>query len=513
MPESVSSRSKRLVKNTVLLYVRMIFTMAVGLFTSRVILDVLGVQDYGVYNVVAGVVTMFSFFTSSLGVAISRFLTFELGRGDKDKLSKIFSTSVNIQLCMSLFIILLAETIGVWFLNTHLNIPSDRMGAANWVLQCAMLGFVFNLISVPYNAAIIAHERMGVFAYISILEVTLKLVIVYMLYISPFDKLITYSILFATVGLIIRIVYGLYCKKAFEECSYRFVLDKSMLKQMSGFAGWNMLGNGAVLFNNQGVNIVTNLYFGVTVNAARGIANQVEGIIRQFVNNFTTALNPQITKSYAAGDLDYLHNLVCKGSKYCYFLMLIFAVPFMYESDTILNLWLKEVPEHTSLFLKLTIWDNMIDVLGVPPAYACWATGNVKRYYIWIGSICSTVFFISWLLFELGFPAYTSYVVFMIVYLIMVITKLYIIKDLIGMRPSQFYRQTFMRIIPATIVSHAVCYIPYSMMDHSFLRLVVICVLSTATLSLLIYYTGLEKPEREVVRNKAMSFVKRKMNK
>ena len=491
----------------------MIFTMVVGLYTSRVILATLGVEDYGVYNVVAGVVSMFSFFTSSLGVAISRFLTFELGKGDKDKLSTIFSTSVNIQLCMSLFVILLAETIGVWFLNTHLNIPAERMHAANWVLQCAVLGFVFNLVSVPYNAAIIAHERMSVFAYISILEVTLKLVIVYMLCISPFDKLVTYSILFAAVGLIVRIVYGLYCKRAFAECRYRFVLDRAMLRQMSGFAGWNMLGNGAVLFNNQGVNIVTNLFFGVTVNAARGIANQVEGIIRQFVNNFTTALNPQITKSYAAGDLDYLHSLVCKGSKYCYFLMLIFAVPFMYEADTILNLWLKEVPEYTSLFLKLTIWDNMVDVLGVPPAYACWATGNVKRYYIWIGSICSTVFFISWLLFALGMPAYTSYVVFLIVYMVMVITKLFIIKDLVGLKPSQFFRQTFLRIIPATIVSHAVCFIPYSLMAPSFLRLVVVCVLSTIALSTLIYFTGLEQSEREVVRSKAMSFVKRKMNK
>lgn len=266
MSQSNKENSKRIAKNTLLLYIRLIFTMAVGLFTSRVILATLGIEDYGVYNVVAGFVMMFSFFTSSLGAAISRFLTYELGKGESVKLQRIFSTSVNVQLLLSVAVLILAEAIGIWFVNNKLNIPLDRQYAANWAFQCAILSFIFNLISVPYNAAIIAHERMNAFAYISMLEVTLKLAIVYVLYISPIDKLITYSILFVVVGLIIRLVYGIYCRKHFAECRYQLIIDKSMMKEIAGFAGWNLIGSGAYLFNTQGVNMAMNIFFGVTVN-------------------------------------------------------------------------------------------------------------------------------------------------------------------------------------------------------------------------------------------------------
>lgn len=509
MAQSNKENSKRIAKNTLLLYIRLIFTMAVGLFTSRVILATLGVEDYGVYNVVAGFVMMFSFFTSSLGAAISRFLTYELGKGESGKLQRIFSTSVNVQLLLSLAILILAEAIGVWFVNHKLNIPADRLYAANWAFQCAILSFIFNLISVPYNAAIIAHERMSAFAYISILEVTLKLAIVYVLYISPIDKLITYSILFAFVGLVIRLVYGGYCRKHFAECRYQAVIDKPMLKEITGFAGWNLLGSGAYLFNTQGVNIVMNLFFGVTVNAARGIATQVEGVVRQFVTNFTTALNPQITKSYAAGNMEYMYILVCRGAKYSYFLMLVFAVPFMFEADIILKLWLDNVPEYTSIFLRLTMIGTLCDVLGNSTANACWATGKVKTYYLWVGSIGSLVFFISYGLFALGFPVYTSYVVFIVIYVTLIFVKLYIIKGLIDFPVTMFYKETLLRILPVTVCTFMITSFSYGILEESTGRMLFTVLLSTIALGISTFLFGLEQSERQIVKNKIVYFKKR----
>lgn len=512
MAQSNKENSKRIAKNTLLLYIRLIFTMAVGLFTSRVILATLGVEDYGVYNVVAGFVMMFSFFTSSLGAAISRFLTYELGKGESSKLQRIFSTSVNVQLLLSVAISILAEAIGVWFVNNKLNIPADRLYAANWTFQCAILSFIFNLISVPYNAAIIAHERMSAFAYISILEVTLKLAIVYVLYISPIDKLITYSILFAFVGLVIRLVYGGYCRKHFAECRYQAVIDKPMLKEISGFAGWNLLGSGAYLFNTQGVNIAMNLFFGVTVNAARGIATQVEGVVRQFVTNFTTALNPQITKSYAAGNMEYMYTLVCRGAKYSYFLMLIFVVPFMFEADIILKLWLDKVPEYTPVFLRLTMIGTLCDILGNSTANACWATGKVKKYYLWVGTIGSLVFFISYVLFTFGFPAYTSYVVFIVIYIILIFVKLSIIKGLIHFPVTMFYKETLFRILPVTICTFMFASFAYSTLEESIGRMLLTVLLSTCALGISTFLFGLEQSEKQIVRNKISYFKKRICN-
>lgn len=283
MSNQISDNNKRIAKNTLLLYGRLLLTLGVGLYTSRIILQTLGVQDYGVYNVVAGFVSMFSLLTSSLSNAISRFLTFTLGKNDLNELKMVFSTSIIIQMVLSVAVAVITEIIGVWFLNSHLNIPEARMEAANWVFHFAVLSFVITLVGVPFNACIIAHEKMNVFAYIGILDVILKLLIVYLLTATPYDKLIVYAILLVAVSFIIQTVCGLYCKKQFEECRFKRVFNKLMLKEMMGFAGWNLLGSASTVLNNQGVNVIINIFFGVTVNAARGITNQVEGIIKQFV--------------------------------------------------------------------------------------------------------------------------------------------------------------------------------------------------------------------------------------
>ena len=292
MSTQTSDNNKRIAKNTLLLYFRMLFMMVVSLYTSRVILNALGVEDFGIYNVVGGVVAMFTVISGSLSAAISRFITYELGKGDQSKLNRIFSASVTIQLLLSLIIVVLIESVGVWFLNAKMTIPINRIVAGNWVLQFSVITFVLNLVSVPYNAAIIAHEKMVAFAYISILEVVGQLLIALLIDFSPIDRLVFYALLMCVVAIIVRVAYGLYCKRNFEECTYHWHWDKDILCTMFSFAGWNFIGATSAILRDQGGNIVINLFCGPTVNAAKGISMQVNSAITAFVRNFMTALKP-----------------------------------------------------------------------------------------------------------------------------------------------------------------------------------------------------------------------------
>lgn len=503
MSNQTSDNNKRIAKNTLLLYVRMLFTMAVSLFTSRVILNTLGVEDYGINNVVGGIVTMFSVLSGSLSSSISRFITFELGKGNIERLKTIFSTGVNIQLGMSVLIIIIAEAVGIWFLNTKMNIPTDRMVAANWVFQCAILTFVLNLLSVPYNAAIIAHEKMSAFAYISVVEVSLKLIIVYMLMISPFDRLETYAVLLLLVGAVIRFIYGYYCKRHFEECTYHFVFDKPVLKEMTGFAGWNFLGNGAYMLNTQGVNILMNLYFGVAVNAARGIATQVDAALKQFVNNFTTAVNPQITKSYAQGDLDYMHKLVCRSAKFSAFLMMFFAVPIILETNTILTIWLKTVPDYAVIFLQWIIISSFMDtVLANSLVTSMFATGKIKRYQIIVTTVGCLVFPLSWIAFKLGFEPQVGYILYFIIYTILLFVRLYLLKDMVKLPVMMYIREVLYKLAPIIVVGFAIPGILILTMDAGWLRLILVCLLSVLVTAASEYFIGLSNKEKNFVAEK-----------
>lgn len=493
-----SANNKRIAKNTLMLYVRMLFTMVVSLFTSRVVLNTLGVEDYGIQNLVGGVVTMFSVLSGSMSSSISRFITFELGRGEIDRLKTVFSTGINIQLGMSLLVTVVAESVGVWFLNCKMNIPADRMVAANWVFQCSILTFVINLLSVPYNASIIAHEKMSAFAYISVIEVTLKLVIVYMLTISTFDRLITYSVLLLCVGALIRFIYGYYCKRHFEECTYHFVYDKEILKSMTSFAGWNFLGNGAYMLNTQGVNILMNMYFGVAVNAARGVATQVDGALKQFVNSFTTAVNPQITKSYAQGDLKSMHKLVCRSAKFSAFLMMFFAVPIILETDTILTLWLKNPPAYASIFLKWIIISSFMDtVLANSLVTSMFATGDIKRYQIIVTIVGCLVFPLSWLAFQLGFEPQVGYILYFIIYSILLFVRLYLLRDMVKLPIIMYVREVLFKILPTMAICFVVPSLLLFTMDEGVLRLAFIVVFSTIITSFTTYNIGLDEREKK----------------
>ena len=503
MSNQTSDNNKRIAKNTLLLYVRMLFTMVVSLFTSRVILNTLGVEDYGINNVVGGIVTMFTVLSGSLSSSISRFITFELGKGNLQRLKTVFSTSVNIQLGMSVLIIVIAEAAGICFLNTKMNIPHVRIVAANWVFQCAILTFVFNLLSVPYNAAIIAHEKMSAFAYISVVEVTLKLIIVYMLTISPFDRLKTYAVLLLCVSFIIRFIYGYYSKRHFEECTYHFVIDKPMLKEMTGFAGWNFLGNGAYMLNTQGVNILMNLYFGVAVNAARGVATQVEVALKQFVNNFTTAVNPQITKSYAQRNFSYMHKLVCCSAKFSAFLMMFFAVPIFLETDTILKIWLKTFPEYAAVFLRWIIISSFVDTVLVNPLVtAMLATGKIKRYQIIVTTISCLIFPLTWISFELGMQPQTGYIFYFIIYTILLGIRLYLLKDLIKLPVMMYVQDVLFKVLPVIVISFAVSGMIVYLMNPGIIRFLIVSVVSILTISVVEFFVGLTKQERSFILDK-----------
>lgn len=498
--------SKRLAKNTVLLYFRTMLTMVITLFTSRIVLDSVGVDNYGIYNVVGGIVAMFSVITGSLSISISRYITYELGRGDKEKLQRIFSTSINILLVFSLIIVILGETAGLWFLNNKMNIPVDRMYAANWVLQFSILTFITNLISTPYNAAIIAHERMSAFAYVSILEVTLKLIVVYLLYISPGDKLIVYAILLFVIALVIRVVYGICCKRNFTETKYVLCKNRTLVKEMTSFAGWSFLTNGAYIFNTQGVNILINLFFGVTVNAARGIAAQVETAIMKFANDFSTAINPQIIKSYAAGDTDGMMRLVYRGAKISYFLLLFISLPVILETDFILGVWLKEVPEHTIILFQLCMIGVMIDRIGCTTTTACMATGKIKHYTIGVSIVGCFVFPLTWLCFKSGMPVESTYIIYILVYIVVDITRMIMMRMLIKFSIREYLYEIYVISIVTTLAAIVLPLAVSHYMEATVVRFFVTCFVCVLSCSLSILFIGFNKNERKslfkLIRNK-----------
>ena len=484
--------------------------MLITLYTSRVILNVLGVQDYGIYNVVGGVVAMFSVISGALSSAISRFITFELGKGkaNDDRLNKIFSSSVNIQFGISLCVLLIGEIVGLWFLNYKMNIPTERLEAANWVLQCSLLAFCINLVSVPYNACIIAHERMKAFAYVSILEAMLKLGVCFLIMLSPIDKLVSYSTLLVGASICIRSTYAVYCHRHFEESHYHFVFDKGILKEMTGFAGWNFFTNCSYIFNTQGVNILINLFFGVTLNAARGIATQVDHAIMQLVNNFTTALNPQITKNYAAGNIDEMFILVCRGAKFAFFLLFVFSLPILIETEYILTVWLKIVPPHAVNFVRLTIVASMVHILGKTGYTAVMATGHIRRYTIWITTVGCLVFPLTWVAFEFGAPAEATYIIYIIVYTVVEITRLWLIKEQLQFPVSMFVNEVLVKIVVVTILSMIIPIVFIQCYEESLLRTlfsIFICLTCSIT-SVLAF--GLTRNERKqivsIVRKKSI---------
>lgn len=507
---NTSANNKRIAKNTLMLYFRMILTMLVSLYTSRIVLATLGVEDYGIYNVVGGFVAMFSIISSSLSGAIGRFTNFEMGRGNKDKLHTVFCTSLNVQFIICAIVFVLAETIGLWFLYNKMVIPAERMEAAEWVFHCSIVAFMVNLISVPYNASIIAHERMKAFAYIGIVEVVLKLLIVYLLVISPIDKLKLYAILLLCISLAIRYIYGRYCLKNFEECRYSPMLDRSLFKEMFSYSGWTFIGTSSALFMNQGVNILLNMFFGPAVNAARGIANQVNNAINSFVVNFTTALNPQIVQSYASGNFEFCLNLVYRGSKFSYYILLILALPVLFDADFILTLWLKEVPEHTLLFVRLILVYSMLRCISNPLIRLVSSTGNIRNYQLVVGGLQMLNLPIDYVLLKyFDMPAEGTVVVLIIVEFAEMLARMYMITKIAPFHPYDFMRRVLCKIIIVTLLATIIPAVLYLFIEGDLLRFFLIGFSSIICSILTIIVVGLSKGERQTVLSSIKKIIKK----
>ena len=491
-----SANNKRIAKNTLLLYVRMLFMMAISLFTSRVILATLGVEDYGIQNVVGGIVAMFGFLNGSMSSATQRYITFSLGKGDKDRLQTVFCTALQIHALIAVIIVLLGETVGLWFLYNKMQLPADRMDAAFWVLQCSIVSTVVMIVSVPYNACIIAHEKMSAFAYISVLEAVLKLVIVYLLLVFPFDKLIVLAVLTLIVQLFIRFCYSIYCHRHFEETKYRHVWNKTLFKEMNGFAVWSLWGNLSVVLYTQGLNMILNVFFGPVVNAARAIAVQVQGAVQQFVGNFQMALNPQITKNYASGNLEQMHSLMFRSARFSFLLLFFLSLPVLLETEFILTLWLKTVPENAVVFTQIMICISLIYTTANPCVIANQATGKVKVYQMVVGGILLTILPISYIVLKLGAPAYSVFIVHFCVESVAQFTRMYMLRKLINLPVRQYLHNIYFPIVATVAVAIILPIIIHMQLADGWMRFIAVGFASVLSVGASAFFIGFTKNER-----------------
>lgn len=422
------SSTKNIAKNSLFLYLRMFLNMGVGLFTAGIVLNTLGISDYGIYNIVGGFVSMFGFLNASMSSATQRFLSFDLGKNDTEQLRKTFSSAVTIHFAIALIIVLVLETFGLWYINNKLNVPTDRMTAVNIVFQFSVLSSFFNIIQVPYNALITAHERFNVYAYISFVEIAFKLLILYLLINIEHDKLILYSILLFTSSFIIRMIYRIYCRTHFAESRYRFYFDRAYFKTLISYTGWNLFGNIAAVARGQGNNLVLNWFFGTVINAAYGITMMIQGVVTTFVSNFQVAVNPQIVKSYAAGNRDRSFKLMFQSSKFSFGLMLMMITPILSSLQFILDKWLKNYPEQSLLFIKLALFSVLIDTLSNPLMMGLQATGNIKLYQATVGVLVFLNLPVSYVLIRLTHQPEMVFITSLIFALIALFFRLYFLK-------------------------------------------------------------------------------------
>ena len=483
-----------------ILYVRMFVMMLISFFTAGITLNALGVEDYGINNVVGGLVAMFSLLSNSLTAASGRFITFALGKGDLEYQKRVFSTTVNIHIVMSIIVVLAMETIGVWFLNNRLNIPPDRLYAANWVLQCSIISFALGLFSVPYNSSIYAHERISTFAWFTIYDAVVKLIVVASIYYYGGDKLILLAVISLIPGVIKQFIYWLYCQRNFLECEYNFQLDRGLFKEMFSFSGWVFIGTTASLLKDQGVNILINIFTSPVVNAARGIAMQLNGIIGQFSGNFMGALMPQITKYYASDDLHEMHKLMFRGTRFSYYIFMFIAIPVFFEIEIILQIWLGQVPEHTVLFTRLALLLSLLEMLSSVLITAQNATGRIRTYQLVVGSLLLLNFPLSYLMLYLGFMPEITLVVALFVGVICLIARLCFLRYTIKLSVRNYILQVIGNTFVVTLLSSILPCVCFLLIDNLWVAFFAVCISSVVMSGVVIYFVGCNKFERDIVR-------------
>ena len=503
---SQESNNKQIAKNTIFMYFRMGITMIVGLFTSRIVLQQLGVEDYGLYNVIGGIITMFSFLNGSMVNATSRFITVYLAKKDSLMLNNIFSMAFLIHLCIGILILILGETIGLYYLNNNLVIPEGREFAAHWLYQLSVISCFFSILYVPYNATIIAHEKMNAFAYISITDVLLKLIIVLLLAYSPFDKLIFYATLLTGVSLLDLVIYFTYCSRKFIETKLKFYWNHTIYKEMMNFAGWALVGNFSYLFYSQGINLMLNAFCGPAVNAARGIAVQVEGVVKQFANNVQTAINPQIIKSYTSNEMERMYSLIFASSRICFYLLFIISLPIIIEANFILELWLGKVPDHTVNFIRLILSITLLDAFINPLFTANLASGKLKIYNLSLCSVSYPFMIITYLSIKyIGIPE-SVFICLLISTIIGVIVRVFVGHYQIGMSPLSFFREVIKKVLHVIILSSIIPVVLHNFSEYGWQRFIVVSIVCLCTTIIVVYYIGLRKEEREFIISKIKAF-------
>lgn len=494
--------NQRIVKNTIFLYFRMILLMAVSLYTSRIVLATLGVEDYGVYNVVGGFISMLAFLNGAMSGSTQRYITVELGRGNPESLKNVFSTCVITHAIIALIVLILGESIGLWFVTNKLVIPEGRMTAAMIVYQCSIVTSIFQIMSYPYNADIIAHERMSAFAYISIYEALANMGIAFLIRIGNFDRLALYAIALLLVKISVILVYLVYCKRHFPESSFHMRIDKPLIKEIFSFTGWNLWGGMAGTLMGQGINVLLNIFFGPAVNAARGLAVQVQSAVHQFATNFQMAMNPQIMKTYASGDLQSMHTLIFRSAKFSFILLLCIMLPLATEIDTVLGIWLKEVPEYTNIFVCLMLVICMIDSISNPFMIASSATGKVKVYQSIVGGILIAIVPIAYIVLKLGGNPYSVFIVHIAVAIVAFIARLVIVKELIHFSVKEYILKAILPcivvLLPSSICSIIIKDLLPDGLGYTILKIALI-VLQTALFS---FVLGLTKGEQSFLISK-----------
>ena len=510
MGDIFSENNKRIAKNTFFLYIRMLLIMIVGLFTTRIILSTLGVEDYGIYVIVGGTVALFSFLNATLSTATARFITFELGTGDLGKLKKTFSGALTVHIFLALIFCILAETVGLWILENKLMISEGRMEATHIVYQLSIITAIIGIIQVPYNASIIAHERMNVYAYFSIIEVLLKLGVAYSLMVSNFDKLITYALLNFIIVILIASLYKYYATKKFIECKFGLCYEKKIIVPMLSFSGWDLYGNMSIIARTQGVNIMQNIFFGTLINAAGGIATQVQNATAQFAENFLTAIRPQIVKNYAKGNIIEVQNLVINTSKFSFLLLFFISFPLILENKFILNLWLENVPDYAVAFCKLVLINNLVSIIFRPGTYLIHATGRIKRMSFFNGTVLFMILPFSYFFLKIGFPPTISYVINIILLIICCIYGFFILKSYIPEYSiCMFVKKSLIIILFILFVSTPIPIILYLVLFEGWIRFLSIGFSFILCLAFSIFFIGIDRQ----MRRKIICLVKDKISK
>lgn len=514
MSQTVSANNQRIAKNTLMLYIRMFLVMIVSLYTVRVVLQILGKEDYGIYNVVGGIVVMFSFLSRTLAGASQRYFAFEIGRGDHDRLKKVFSITLLLYLIVTVVIAILAETLGMWYLHSKMNIPDGRMFAADWVFQFSVLSFCFTLYTTPHKAMIIANEKMNVYAFVGVLEVVLNLLLVLSLkLISRVDYLIAYAVLMFINQVVVNMVYIVYSRRHYPESRFQYYWEDGLAREIASFSGWNFFGSAASVVRSQGVNMLIAAFFSTAINAARGLAYQVSHALNSFSTNFYTAVRPQITKYYAQDNRTECLKLVFRSTKMTYYLMMFLSVPVLVFIVPALQFWLKEVPEYTVLFTVLVIVVALIDSLGHPFMTLSQATGRVKVYQTVVGSFNIMTLPLSWIFLHYGFgPEYTMYVAIAMSICAM-ISRILILKHIADFPVVEFCKDVLLPILLVTLVSLGLCFV-LKMVTYDQLPSVLMLFIS-ATFAVLItiaviFTMGLSSSERKAIIIVAQKKIKKK---